>query len=111
MYSDEKIFETLWQKESYACGNGNAPPSLHLSRVLANRGARFNAFGASGFVARYLGSVAIDGDAPARDSKGRHVVHLWLRPHEKHLRSLRTGRLHPNGVFLRALRRGHRIGQ
>ena len=45
-----------------------------------------------------------DGDAPACDSKGRNVVHLRLRHHEKHLRSLRSRRLHPNVLQLRAFR-------
>ena len=50
-----------------------------------------------------------DGDAPARDSEGRNVVHLRLRHHEKRLRGFRARRLHPHELQLRAVRRGLRF--
>ena len=65
-------------QKSNGRGNGNASSSLHLSRIFANCLRGLHAFRSSGALARYLGSVASDGDASARDSKRRHVVHLRL---------------------------------
>ena len=90
-------------------GNGYAASPLHLSRLFADRVRGFDALRAPRPLVRDLGSVAADGDAPARDSKRRHLVHLRLRHHEKRLRSLRARRLHPHELQLRALRRSHRF--
>ncbi len=91
-------------QKSNGRGNGNVASSLHLSRLFADCVRGLHTLRASCAMARDVGSVSADGDASARDSKRRHVVHLRLRHHQKHLRSLRSRRLHPHVLQLRSVR-------